>query len=167
MATRKGPDLVAVALANTMSTYLPGEIDAVNTAWNDAATVPALPHPKKYFSERRMEIPESPSLMIGMLPGQQLDNGAYSPAVGWATMVYGFEAILYFRGDKLHILERMARRYATAMWEVLMKYQALDDSIPGETGVMPKEWSPAAAQAEMGLEYTVTWSGQVYVVQDV
>ena len=64
---KKGGDLVAVAIANTFQSYLPTEIANVNGAWNDAATVPALPNPKKYFSERRLEVPESPCLMVGML----------------------------------------------------------------------------------------------------
>ena len=169
--TKKGSDLVAVALANTYSLYLPGEIDAINSAWNDAATVPALSHPKVYLSERRLEVPESPSLMVGMLGARQTSNGAYSTATGWANITYEFEATLWLRGDRLHILERMARRYGQAMWEVIMKYQSLDDSIPGQTGVdlveLAMNPAPFGDAAVMTLMYAVGWRGLVYVAQDV
>lgn len=164
---RKGPDLVAVSLANTFQTYLPGEIDLVNSAWNDPNTVPALTYPKKYFSERRDVVPESPSLMIGMLPARQSANGAHGMA-GWGNITYGFEAILIFRGDKLDILERLGRRYAHAMWETIMKHQDLDDTIPGQAGVDLLEWAAVTSRADqMTLEHQMAWTGQVYVVQSV
>lgn len=168
---QKGADLVAVAIANTFQSYLPGEIDNVNGAWNDPTTVPALAHPKAYFSERRLEIPESPSLMVGMLGGKQTANGAYSPQTGWGQMTYEFEVTLWIRGDKLHLLERMARRYGQAMWEVLMKYQNLDGSVPGQTGVdlleMGMNPAPFGEAAPMTLIYAVGWHGLVYVEQSV
>lgn len=171
MATKKGSDLIAVAIANTFSAHLPAEIDAVNAAWNDPATVPALTYPKKYFSERRLEVPESPTLMVGMLGAHQSANGAYSPQTGWAMLAYEFEVTLWLRGDKLHILERMARRYGLAMWEVIMKYQGLDDSIPGQTGVdlveMAMNPAPFGDAAPLTLIYAVGWRGMVHVAQDV
>lgn len=164
---KKGPDLVAVSLANTFSLYLPGEIDLVNGAWNDAPSVPALTYPKKYFSERRLEVPESPSLMIYMNTAQQSANGAYS-GTGWGNLTYGFEAILVFHGDKLDILERLGRRYAHALWETLMKHQSLDNTIPGQAGVDLLEWAADTQQKDqMTLQHVVVWRGQVYVSQSV
>lgn len=168
---KKGADLVAVAIANTFQSYLPGEIDNVNGAWNDAATVPALPYPKKYFSERRLEVPESVCLMVGMLGARQTANGAYSSQVGWGSMAYEFEVTLWLKGDKLHILERMARRYGQAMWETLMKHQELDGSLPGPQGLdlleMGMNPAPFGEAAPMTLIYAVGWRGVVYVEQSV
>lgn len=168
---KKGADLVAVAIANTFQSYLPGEIDNVNGAWNDVATVPALVYPKRYFSERRLEMPESPSLMVGMLGAKQSGNGAYSPQAGWGSLVYEFEVTLWIKGDKLHILERLARRYAQAMWEVVMKYQNLDGTVPGQTGVdlveMGMNPAPFGDAAPMTLIYAIGWRGMVYVEQSV
>ena len=165
---KKGPDLVAVALANTMSLYLPAEIDAVNAAWNDPNTVPALPYPKKIFSERRLEVPESPTLMIAVAKAKQTANGAYSSQTGWASMTYPFDVMLIFRGDKLHILERMGRRYAQAIWEVLMKHQELDGSLPGPQGLDPLEWAADTNQQDqMTLQHVLIWNGLVYVEQSV
>lgn len=168
-----GADLVAVALANTFSRFLPGEIAVVNAAWNDAATVPPLVNPKVYFSERRLQVPESPSLMIGLNPATQTANGANNANAGWAPISYSFDAMLFFKGDKLHILERWGRRYAQAMWEVLMKHQHLDEGgtaeVPGQVGVDPQRWTPEAFASKDTplLTYAVTWSGLVYVLQDV
>lgn len=168
---KKGADLVAVALANTFQTYLPGEIDTVNAAWNDAPSVPALTHPKKYFSERRMVMPDAPTLMIGMLGARQTGNGAYSAQTGWGSLTYEFEAVLWIRGDKLEILERMARRYSQAMWEVIMKYQNLDGTAPGQTGVdlleLAMNPAPFGEAAPMTLIYAIGWRGLVYVEQSV
>lgn len=174
MGTGKaGPDLVAVALANTFASYLPAEIAVVNAAWNDANTVPPLVNPKVYFSERRILEPESPTLMIGMNPAQQTANGANNANAGWAPISYHFDAMLFFRGDALHILERWGRRYAQAMWEVVMKHQHLDEGgageIPGQVGVDLMNWTPEAFNSPNTrlLSYVVTWSGVVYVLQDV
>lgn len=175
MAIKKGADLVAQALANTFQTNLPAEIADINAAWNDASTVPALTNPKKYFAERRLELPESTTLMIGMLGARQSANGAYSTATGWGQMAYEFEATLWLKGDKLHILERMARRYGQAMWEVIMKHQRLDEGgpaeVPGQTGVdlveMGMNPAPFGDAAPMTLIYAVGWRGLVYVLQDV
>lgn len=165
---KKGADLVAVSLANTFQTWLPGEIDLVNSAWNDPATVPALTYPKQYYSERRLLDPESPTLMVGMMPARQSANGANNANAGWGNISYGFEVTLYIKGDKLHILERLGRRYAHAMWETIMKHQDLDDTIPGQAGVDLLEMAYAASQAQqMTMLYAVSWTGLVYVVQSV
>ncbi len=121
----KGMDAVAVSLANTLALYLNTEIDAINADWNDAATVPALAHPRKIFSERRLVVPELPAIIVGMLPQRQMANGAYGTSIGWAPMDYEFEIILWFRGDQLHILERQGRRYVTALWETIRPAESL------------------------------------------
>ncbi len=165
---QKGADLVAVSLTNTFQTWLPGEIDLVNSAWNDPATVPALVYPKAYFSERRLLDPESPTLMVGMSTARQTANGANNANAGWGNITYGFEAVLYIKGDKLHILERLARRYAHAMWETLMKHNQLDATVPGISGLDLLEMATAAGpQQQMSLLYAISWTGQVYVVQSV
>ena len=109
--------------------------------------------------------------MVGMLGARQSANGAYSSLTGWGSLGYEFEVTLWLKGDKLHILERMARRYGQAMWEVLMKYQSLDGSVPGQTGVdlieMGMNPAPFGEAAPMTLIYAVGWRGVVYVEQSV
>lgn len=168
MATRKGAEAVALALANTFTLHLNAEIDIVKAAWGDS--IP-LPYPKKIFSEDRYEIPDLPALIINMRGGHQVANGAYSTATGWGQMQHEFFATLLIQGDTLHILERQARRYSVAMWEVLMKYQGLDDSLAGQTGVDPLEWTynpvADAQQNRMLLVYAIGWRGMVYLDENV
>lgn len=168
MATKKGAEAIALALANTATLHLNAEIDAVKSAWND--TIP-LPYPKKIFSEDRMEIPDYPAFIISMRGGHQTANGAYSAAAGWAQQQHEFFATLLIKGDKLEVLERQARRYSVAIWELYMKYQGLDDSVPGQTGVDLLEWTynpiADAAQNRLLMIYAIGWRGLVYVTQDV
>ncbi len=173
----KGPDLIAVALAGTFAAYLPAEITDLNAAWNDPSTVPALIAPKVYYSERHFldpGMPDLPALMVGMLQGKQSANAANNANAGYGAISYQWEAMLYLISDKLEIAERWGRRYATAMWEVIMKHQGLDYITPGQKSVdglsgvdLLDIGFTSNQRSEMVIEYIASVSGLVYVLQGV
>lgn len=170
-AIPQGQDAIMVALANTATLYLSAEIDQVNSAWHDPSTVPALAHVRKVFSERREQVPDLPALVFGSLGQTQIANAAYGPGVGWGAMDYEFEAVLWFRSDKLHIGERTARRYAEAIWSLFMKHQDLDGSLYGPCGVDLKEsrtrYGSDGGKAIAQLTFAVGWRGVVHIDQNV
>src|SRR5215813_6679231 len=112
----KGGEAVAQAMANTLATYVNGEIDAISAAWGDAVPLPHVAAANIY-ALRRVQIPtEGVALVVSVLGGQQVMNHA----TDWAAIDHHLEVAVICQSDDQYTLEAQVDRYLTAVWQVVM-----------------------------------------------
>lgn len=163
----KGPEALERSMAATLATYLPGELTAIQSAWApydtaDGITVP-LVQPLHYFPGLRDVMIEYPTIVVLSEEWKQTLNGAPN----WGSHDHPLLVVGYLNSDNQHILDIMTKRYAVAIWEVLMKHQGLDGTC-AVTGVDPKDcgWTPHQKSAiSPGFTRMLGWSVVAHVEQ--
>jgi hypothetical protein len=165
----KGPEALERALAATLATYLPDELAAVWAAWagydaEDGISVP-LVAPRHYLPGLRDLVQELPSIVVGSELWAQTANGAEM----WGSHDEHLLIIGYLSSDNQHLLDVMTKRYAVAIWEVVMKHQRLDGTI-AISGIDPVDcgWSPHQKNAiAPGFTRMLGWTVVAHVEQAV
>lgn len=157
----KGGEAVEYSLINTMAAHLPAELDQVWTNWGDIATVPEV-HPAQYYAGRVDSIPEYPAIVAHWMSSRETDHG--QPLFGQQTHIVELTAIV--ASDTLPVLDKQAKRYIVAMWEVVQKYPGLDGSISGLVTCLPIEAGQSKVYSKVGLLYmAVSWLLEVNTIE--
>lgn len=165
----KGPEALERSMAATLATYFPAELTAVYAAWApydaaDGITVP-LSMPLHYLAGVRDVVKEYPSIVVASEMWKQRQNGAEY----WASHDHPLLIVGYLNSDDQHILDLMVKRYAVAIWETVMKHQALDGTC-AVTGIDPIDcgWTPHYKSAiAPGFTRMLGWSVVAHVEQGV
>ncbi len=163
---RKGPRAVAEALKATMQAQLPAMLAQVSAAWGN--DVP-LPPPDQYYATLQLELPEPTTLGVDVSTATQRGNAAQtSPTQGFGELGYEFVVTVNMSGDDITDLINRGHLYEQALWEVLMQFQELDESLAGLTGVDPHDMGRGFGKGELTrFQLTVGWRGIVWVEQFV
>jgi hypothetical protein len=133
MTVKKGAEAIEVAVANTLSTYLPTQLTAISAVWNDGVPLPA---PVAVFAGQRQLVREYPAVVVASLDGTEVADGA--PL--WGEQEHRLDVSVVCLSDDQHILDVQTKRYLVAIWEVLKQNQLLDGSISGLAGVQTRRY---------------------------
>ena len=123
-----GPEAAAVAVANTLTTYLNAKLDAINAVWADGEQ---LPHPKHIYPYEALVIPEYPALQVMNARGRLTDDMA--PVYQGMAHQLIVEAICV-NTDKMR-LQKMVLRYLLAIQQALTEHPTLDGTLVRCTGI--------------------------------
>lgn len=160
-----------LAVANTFSTYLPAELDAVAAAYASAdvaefgAALP-LPHPAHVYPRNQAVIAETPAVVVSSLGWDESANGA--PL--WGEVTHRLDAAALCVADSIEVAEAQAMRYLQAMWTVIKQHQELDGSLSGLAGIDTPKAGKSAAYSADGRVIIGVWAGlelRVRVVESV
>ncbi len=163
MTIKKLSPAVQVAVANTLTTYVNAQIDAISAVWNDG--VP-LPHVAQVYNGYREMVPEYPVILVSSRGGKQRTNGA----TVWAEIDHRLDVSILVQCDDEPTLDQQMQRYLVAIWEVLMVNQGLDGSLSGLAGVDPVEYGRSGMyklEKSTLLMEAGGWSIVVHVVESV
>lgn len=128
MAQTKGPAAAVISVANTLSTWLPGQITAESAAWNDSVPLPQM---KAIFPFYRRPIPDSsiPCVVVSSLDGVVTDDLSGPAGSGLHGHGHNIEIAVLLRGNDLYTLEQQSLRYLHAIEETLGQHPALDGTL--------------------------------------
>ena len=136
MAVIGGPSGAAASVVATLNTYVPGEMDAIWTIYNDAAQTPEV-KPITYLKHQRPAVTTFPHIQVYATGGTMLAD--HSP--DWKEMEHKLVIEGWVMADsELSVQEQCARHLWAVEW-ALAKHQALDGNIPGLTGVTTGAYS--------------------------
>lgn len=122
-----GLEAAAVALANTLATYLNAKLDAVNAIWNDGL---ALPHPKKIYDTEMLEVPEYPAILVMNARGRLIEDMA--PV--YQGMAHQLIIEVLCLSGKHRDLQKMVLRYLLAIQQTVAEHPKLDGTLASCVG---------------------------------
>lgn len=146
-----GPEAAAVAVANTLTTYLNAKLDAVNALWNDGT---ALPHPKKIYAYEVFEVPEYPAIRVFNLDGRLVGD----MATIYQSMDHRVAIQIICQSGNKQVLQRQVLRYLLAMQQAVVEHQRLDGTLQGASGVSFGQYA-VSKEAETGKGSMMLKSG--------
>lgn len=160
----KGPEAIERAIMKTLLSHINAEIDAVWAAWAATDTADAVVVPKVYPAHINAgavsEIYDYPTIAVTSDSGRVTSIGAPN----WMETDHTLAVIVWMISDDTTIIDKLTKRYLTAIAEVLLKNQGLDGSM-GFTGVDLVDYGrtpPAKLDLIPGLQQIAGWTVTVH-----
>lgn len=139
----QGPEAVEIAVCATLTTHLNAELATVwatYAAYDAGQTKPPSPplvYPKLILPGQLDLVGELPAITVAWLDAQvRADHGAE-----WDIVEHHVDVTVGCTSSHKVTLDRMVKRYITAIWRCIQHHQQLDGSVAGLYG---------AAVADMG-----------------